>query len=82
MWYSSTAIPAPEDVTARTGANICVIDLGLRVSIHVENRAVLDALTRALGEIRAAMDAQDARDQVPTEMADWPPGEIAEVFGR
>jgi hypothetical protein len=82
MYHASTAIPYPGDVTARTGSGICVIDLDHRVVIHVTDRAVLDALTRALGEIRAAMDAQDLRDQVPSEMADWPPGELVEVFGK
>jgi hypothetical protein len=83
MWHSSTAIPAPEDITAHTG-EICALHFGEmgRVSIHVSTRAVLDALTAALAEIRAAMDAQDARDQVPTEMADWPPGEFVGVYGK
>ena len=44
------------------------------IAIFVNSRAVLDALTAALGEIRAAWDAQDASDQVPSEMADWPVG--------
>ena len=42
------------------------------VAIFVHSRPILDALTAALGEIRAAMDAKDAADQVPSEMADWP----------
>ena len=45
---------------------------GGAIQIFVHSRALLAALTTALGEIRAAMDAQDAADQVPSEMADWP----------
>jgi hypothetical protein len=58
-----------------------------RLAIFIGPRdacCVLDALTAALAEIRADMD-QDARDQVPTEMADWPagpPGELVEAFGK
>jgi hypothetical protein len=58
-----------------------ISDPGGTTSIFVGTRAVVDALTAALAEIRADMD-QDARDQVPSEMADWPPGELAEVFGK
>jgi hypothetical protein len=52
-----------------------------------DRRAVLDALTAALDVVRADMNAaeQDARDQVPSEMADWPagpPGELVGIFGK
>ena len=53
-----------------------------RVAIFVNSRAVLDALEAALTEIALEMSAQDAADQVPSEMADWPVGELVEVFGK
>jgi len=58
-----------------------VADSGGVTSIFIYTRAELDAFYRALDELRADMD-QEARDQVPSEMADWPPGELAEVFGK
>ena len=45
---------------------------GASVTIFVHSRAVLEALEAVLTEIALEMSAQDASDQVPSEMADWP----------
>ena len=79
--------PDPKRITVRysPGRTVHTLDLrdeNAKVAIFVNSRAVLDALEAALTEIALEMSAQDASDQVPSEMADWPVGELVEVYGK
>jgi hypothetical protein len=47
------------------------------LTIHVQNRAVLDALQAALDEIRADTDREET-----AEIAGMAPGEIVEAYGK
>ncbi|MCX7335492.1 MAG: hypothetical protein NTV85_28590 [Hyphomicrobiales bacterium] len=67
MWRITTGIPAPEDIRAVRGAG-AGIDFGERIRIHVESRAVLDAISDALDVLYvqfAASEPLPIADELP-----------------
>ena len=86
MYQATSVFPNAGDINADIFSGkagrarlIRVGAVGVGLTIHIKDRATLDAFDAALDAIRADMIAadQDARDQVPTEMADWPPAKAA-----
>ena len=94
MYHATQIFPEARDVSTSifdgSRNRLWFVNLGPAgsgVSILIRDRATLDAFDAALDAIWADMNAaeQAARDQVPTEMADWPagpPGEALGVFGK
>lgn len=85
--------PDPSGITSKhfpggSPASFSTLEITVKeshVAVFVDKRPVLDALQRALNAIRDDFNAaesaaiQDASDQVPTEMADWPAGDELEL---
>lgn len=105
MYHAAAIIPDPADMHVSMHGDgqerIRTIRFGETTTgctLHIETRAVLDALQAALDEIRADFDAAgqtadadaDARDEnAKTAARDWPavlsdmaPGELVEIHGK